>query len=221
MTTRRTDRRSDALSRARILETAIALLDGGGEAALTFRALAARLATGAGAIYWHVADKDALLSAATDQILAAAVAGLDGEAAPAEVIRAVTLAVFDAIDAHPWVGAQLSRMPWQPAMLQVYERIGRSLQALGAPEAALFDAWSALVNYTLGVAVQNAANARVFPPGVDRAAVLAAAADRWAQAADGPDAFAHRIRARLGEHDDREQFLAGVDLILAGIRSLR
>ena len=35
----------------------MAILDEGGEGALTFRALAARLATGSGAIYWHVTDK--------------------------------------------------------------------------------------------------------------------------------------------------------------------
>src|ERR1700760_4986994 len=42
----RTERRADALSKARIVEAAIGLLDEGGESALTFRALAGRLATG-------------------------------------------------------------------------------------------------------------------------------------------------------------------------------
>ena len=43
------------------------ILDDEGEAALTFRALSARLATGSGAIYWHVANKSELLAAATDE----------------------------------------------------------------------------------------------------------------------------------------------------------
>ena len=60
----RTQRRTDALSKERIIETAIEILDTEGESALTFRALAARLATGSGAIYWHVANKDELLAAA-------------------------------------------------------------------------------------------------------------------------------------------------------------
>ena len=47
----RTERRTDALSKARIVEAAIKILDDEGEGALTFRALAARLATGSGAIY--------------------------------------------------------------------------------------------------------------------------------------------------------------------------
>ncbi|WP_229889525.1 TetR family transcriptional regulator, partial [Streptomyces mirabilis] len=52
--TRRPERREEPLSRQRIVEAAIGLLDTAGEGALTFRALAERLATGPGAIYWHV-----------------------------------------------------------------------------------------------------------------------------------------------------------------------
>jgi predicted nucleic acid-binding protein len=47
---RRAERRTDALSRERIVAAAIKILDDDGESALTFRALAARLATGSGAI---------------------------------------------------------------------------------------------------------------------------------------------------------------------------
>jgi AcrR family transcriptional regulator len=71
MTTKiRTERRVGALSKARIVEAAIEILDNDGEDALTFRALAARLATGSGAIYWHIADKNDLLAAATDHVIA-------------------------------------------------------------------------------------------------------------------------------------------------------
>ena len=31
----------------------------------------------------------------------------------------------------------------------------------------------------------------------------------------------HRVATQLREHDDREQFLAGIDLILAGIGTVR
>ena len=63
-------RREDSLSRERIIDAAIELLDASGEAGLTFRALAERLATGPGAIYWHVADKSDLLTAACDALMA-------------------------------------------------------------------------------------------------------------------------------------------------------
>src|ERR1700683_374666 len=63
---KRAERRTDALSRERIVAAAIEVLDSGGESALPLPHLAARLATGSGAIYWHVAGKNELLTAATD-----------------------------------------------------------------------------------------------------------------------------------------------------------
>ncbi len=72
----RTERRTDALSKERIVEAAIEILDAEGESALTFRALAARLATGSGAIYWHVASKNELLAAATDDVIARVMTGV-------------------------------------------------------------------------------------------------------------------------------------------------
>src|SRR4051794_7434739 len=70
--TRRSQRRTEALSRERIVEVAVELLDATGEGGLTFRALTERLTTGPGAIYWHVANKDELLGAATEAVIAAA-----------------------------------------------------------------------------------------------------------------------------------------------------
>ena len=219
--TRQAEQRAASLSKARIVEAAIRLLDGGGEDALTFRALATSLQTGSGAIYWHVADKGELLAAAADHIVVRAMAGTSRDAEPRAAIRAIALGVFDAVDAHPWVGAQFAREPWRPAMTQVFEGIGGGLLALGVPERSQFDVWSALVNYILGVATQNAANARSAPPGTDRAAILATTAAGWAKLGSTEYPFMSSISAQMAEHDDREQFLSGVDLILAGIQNLR
>lgn len=219
--TQRTERRRDALSKPRIVEAAINILDTDGESGLTFRALAARLTTGSGAIYWHVADKNELLAAAADEIIGRALAGVAHDAEPTDAIRALALGVFDAIDAHPWTGAQLAREPWRPAMLQISEGVGSRLLALGVPKAALFDCWSALVNYILGVAGQNAAHARLLPRETDRSAFLAAVADRWAQLDLAKHPFLRQMTTELRDHDDREQFLAGVDLIIAGIGAIR
>ena len=218
--TRRTERRADALSKERIVAAAIEILDTGGESALTFRALAARLATGSGAIYWHVAGRNDLLAESTDDVVVRVMAGVAGGAAPRAAIRAIALGLFDAIDAHPWVGAQLFREPWRSAMLQILEGVGGQLQALGVPDRAQFDAACALVNYALGVAGQNAANG-AHAHDTDRSAFLATVAARWAQLDPAEYPFVRRAAAQLREHDDREQFLAGIDLILAGIDTAR
>jgi AcrR family transcriptional regulator len=214
----RTERRSEALTKEQIVEAAVEILDTQGEAALTFRTLAARLATGSGAIYWHVANKDHLLATAADHVIAQALAGVSGhDDGPQSAIRAIALAVFDAFDAHSWVGARLSLAPDQSAMLGFFEAIGSQLQHLGVSAAARFDAWSALVNYILGVAAQNADNARRRHVEVDRETLLAAMAARWQQLDPDNYPFLREVAAHLPGHDDREQFLAGIDLILTGI----
>jgi hypothetical protein len=125
--------------------------------------------------------------------------------------------VFDAIDAHPWVGTQLSREPWHAAILRIFESVGGQLQVLGVPERAQFDCASALVNYLLGLAGQYAAGARLISRETDRTAFLATVAAQWAQLDPAQYPFVHQVAAQLPGHDDREQFLAGIDLILAGI----
>jgi AcrR family transcriptional regulator len=218
---KRTERRTDALSKERIVEAAIEILDAEGESALTFRALAARLATGSGAIYWHVASKDELLAAATDDVIARVMTEVAQGATPRETVRAIALGVFDAIDAHPWVGTQLSREPWQFAITEIFEGIGSQFQGLGVPPEARFDSASALVNYILGLAGQYAAGARLIARETNRTAFLTAIADRWTQLDPAKYPFMHQVAAQLPGHDDREQFLVGIDLILAGITAVR
>jgi AcrR family transcriptional regulator len=218
---KRAERRTDALSKERIVAAAIEILDAGGESALTFRTLAAHLATGSGAIYWHVAGKNELLTAATDDVIARVMTELARGAKPQQAIRAIALGVFDAIDAHPWVGTQLSGEPWQSAILQILEGVGGQLQALGVPERAQFDCASALLNYILGLAGQYAAGARLLPRETDRSAFLATIAAQWALLDPAQYPFVLQVATQLPGHDDREQFLAGIDLILAGITTIR
>ena len=218
---RRTPRRTEALSRDVIVRAATEILDAEGEDALTLRMLTARLATGYGAIYHHVADRNDLLAAATDHVIGRIVTDLVAGAGPRPALRAIALGLFDAIDAHPWVGAQLTREPWRPALLDIYESISEQLQALDVPQRALPDSAGVLVNYILGVAGQNAANARALANSkMDRSAFLATVAAQWAQLDPARYPSVLKARTQLREHDDREQFLAGIDLILAGIQTV-
>ena len=214
---RAAERRDDALSRERIVDEAIVVLDAKGEEGLTFRALASRLETGAGALYWHVTSKSELMAAASNAVVMRALADLDGHAKPRKTIRKIALGVFEAIDAHPWVGAHLSRGPWATSTLRIFEHVGRQLQALDVPIAAQFTAASALVSYILGVSEQNASNGRDQAPIANRREFLEREAARWKHfdAAEYP--FIRSIADQLSKHDDRAEFLAGIDLILDGI----
>jgi AcrR family transcriptional regulator len=217
----RAPRRTEALSRDVIVAAATEILDAEGEDALTLRALTVRLATGYGAIYHHVADRNDLLAAATDHAIARVVTGLAPGAGPQQALRGLALGLFDAIVAHPWAGAQLNREPWRPALLDIYESISEQLQALGVPQRAVPDCAGVLVNYILGVAGQNAANARALASSkMDRSAFLATVAARWAQLDPAKYPSVRKAGTQLREHDDREQFLAGLDLILAGVETV-
>ena len=57
--------------------------------------------------------------------------------------------------------------------------------------------------------------------GTDRSAFLATVAARFAQLDPAKFPFVRQAATQLGEHDDREQFLAGIDLILTGIETVR
>ncbi|MER8185947.1 TetR family transcriptional regulator [Kitasatospora sp. NPDC094015] len=218
--THRSQRRTQALSRERIVEAAVELLGAAGESGLTFRTLSEHLATGPGAIYWHVANKDELLGAATDAVVAAALAvepALPADATPRDRIHAVALGLFDAIDRHPWIAGQLTATTFQSTTPRIFESIGRQIRDLGVPRSGWFTATSALVEYILGAAGQNAANGRVLGPGADRTAYLDSVSRAWEDLDPDDFPFTRAVADQLREHDDREQFLAGIDLLLAGV----
>ncbi|MCX4768042.1 TetR/AcrR family transcriptional regulator C-terminal domain-containing protein [Streptomyces sp. NBC_01275] len=225
--TRRPQRRNQVLSREQIVDTAIELLDAGGEGALTSRALTERLATGSGAIYYHVGSRDELLDTATETVVAAALAARPAGAAatPGDEVRVVALALFDAIAEHPWLAArlilQVVRNPVGPVTVEIFERIGRQVEALGVPQDSWFDAASTLVHYILGAVSQNAhidGDSSAVEP--DRAEFLDASVTAWQELDPEDYPFMHAIVGQLGEHDDREQFLTGIAIVLDGLTRL-
>ncbi|WP_433281184.1 TetR/AcrR family transcriptional regulator [Pseudonocardia xinjiangensis] len=226
---RRTRRRNQVLSREQIIEAAIGLLDAGGESVLTVRALSERLATGSGAISYHVGKRDDLLDAATEMVVTGALATKSGRAgkAPEDEIRVVALALFDAIAEHRWLATRLTlqivRNPVGPVTVGIFERIGRQLAALGVPQASWFDAASTLVHYILGAISQNArieGDTSDVEPGAEREEFLGTASAAWRELAPEDYPFMHAIVGQMADHDDREQFLTGIAIVLDGLTHL-
>jgi AcrR family transcriptional regulator len=214
-------RREDALSRDRIVEAAIELLDSAGEPGLTFRALSDVLATGPGSIYWHIANKSELLVSACDALIARTMASVDEAGAPEARIRAIALGMFAAMDEHPWIGSALLEAPGQSPMVRLFERIGQQVQALGVPDAAQWTAASTLLHYILGVGGQNAGN-RTWAQtrGIDRAHMLGNVSAAWRALNPTEYPFTRAAADQLRDHDDLGDFVAGIDLILSGLRGL-
>ncbi|MGN9783693.1 TetR/AcrR family transcriptional regulator [Nonomuraea sp. ZG12] len=229
--TRQSQRRRQVLTRERIVETAVELLDAAGEGALTVRALTGRLATGPGAIYWHIGNMDELLEAAADAVVAAALATQPAGRAEAteagasqEEIRAVALGLFDAVTEHPWLATQLAvqltRNPWGPVTLRIFESIGRPVRALGVPRGDWFATTSTLVHYILGATAQTSQSSGVPASEADRAEFLTTASRAWQDLDPDDYPFIRAIADQMREHDDREQFRTGIDLVLTGITTL-
>ncbi|MGW5862302.1 TetR/AcrR family transcriptional regulator [Streptomyces sp. NPDC055239] len=227
--TSRPQRRNQVLSGEQIVETAIELLDAGGEGALTTRALTERLSTGAGAIYYRVGSRDELLDTATETVVTAALAAepvqTTATATPEDEIRTVALALFDAIAEHQWLATrltlQLVRKPFGPVTVGIFERIGRQVGALGVPQASWFDAASTLVHYILGAVSQNARiDGDTSTVAADRTEFLDATAAAWQELDPEDYPFMHAVVGQMNQHDDREQFLTGIAVVLHGLDGL-
>jgi len=211
-------RREESLSRDRIIEASIELLDRSGESGLTFRALSERLATGPGAIYWYIANKSDLLTAACDAVVGCTMNETVVVTTPEATIRAVALALFDVIDEHPWVGSALTSALGLSPIVCILERIGQQICALGVPDEQQWAAVGTLMAYILGVSRQNAANGQLARTrSLDRSDFLETVSTAWSQLDPEEYPFARSVAGQIRDHDDRMDFLAGIDLILRGI----
>ncbi|MFI6080005.1 TetR/AcrR family transcriptional regulator C-terminal domain-containing protein [Streptomyces sp. NPDC051217] len=119
---------------------------------------------------------------------------------------------------------QLIRNPTGPVTVGIFERIGQQVGALGVPKASWFDATSTLVHYILGAVSQSArieGDTSGLDPDTDREEFLGAASVGWQSLDPDEYPFMHAIVDQMREHDDREQFLTGIAVVLDGITKLR
>ena len=216
-------RRASHSLEAVVAET-VAILDESGESALTFRSLAARLGGGVASIYWYVANRDELLDRATDYVLAQALTDTEqftGDDDPIDNIRAISVTMFDAIAARPWLGMYFMRETGtQPNGLALYERIGQQVLRLGLPPRQSFHAVSAIVGFVIGVAADLGQEPpqEVIDGDVTREEFLARYADEWRALDPVAFPFVHYIVDEFAGHDDADQFRSGLELLLAGLR---
>ncbi len=212
-------RQGESLTRERIIEASIELLDLRGEDGLTYRSLSERLATGPGAIYWHIANKSDLVAAACDAVVART---MDRAVVttPEETVRTVALGLFDAMDEHPWVGSAITSSVGLSPIVRILEQLGQQIRALHVRDEEQWAAVGTLMAYILGVSKQNAANGQLARTrGLDRSDFLEAMSTAWSQLDATKYPFARSVAGQLQEHDDRVDFIAGIDLILKGIDS--
>lgn len=217
-------RRRASHSMEAVLTEAVALLDEAGVPALTFRALAQRLGGGVASIYWYVASKDELLDRATDHVIGAVLAdveGLPGSGDPIDDLRAMAVTLFDAIVDRPWLGAYFMRnTDIQSNSLRLYEMLGRQTLRLDLTAHQRFHAVSAVVGVVVGSAVDMGQEPpqEILDGAVGRDEFLGRYAQAW-RALDPEDfPFVHEIVDEFDGHDDVDQFRSALELTLTGLR---
>lgn len=225
---RHPQRRNQVLSREQIIDEAIEILDAGGESALTVRAVTDRMSTGPGAIYYRVGTREELLDAATESVITAVLTSHVGQESdtPHDAIVGMALALFDEIAIHRWLASRLTiqivRYPLGQVTISIFETIGRQVQALGVPRTAWFVATSTVVHYILGAVSQHArVGGGATEGGPDRQEFLDVTAAAWHELPPERYPFMHAIIDQMRTHEDRQQFRAGITIILTGLPRTR
>lgn len=220
-TRRRRQRASHSLDS--VLTQAVAILDESGERGLTFRALAARLGGGVGSIYWYVSSRDELLDLAADHVMADVLKDIEpiGSDDPIADLRSIGVTVFDAIVDRPWLGAYVMRDTGiQQHSLRVYEKLGEHVMRLTLSPRQTFHATSAIIGFVLGTAADMGQQLpeALLTGEIQPDAYMARVVDQWRSLDPAEFPFVHHIVDEFAGHDDADQFRAGLDLLLAGLR---
>ncbi|WCB93558.1 Tetracycline repressor protein class H [Baekduia alba] len=211
------------LDRERVIAAAVKILDAEGPGALTFRRLAADLDAGVATLYWHVDNKEMLLDLVLDAVMDELGEGFDAhpELPWDERMRGGLIELWRLMRRHPWAALHaISTNNRGPNLLHHWDRGAALLFTTGMEARDVFYALSTLFTFVVGVGVQDAIwhVYGVTDQSEARAAELGEVTRLFDELpADAYPTF-RRILPVFASHDEDEQFLSGIDLLLAGIR---
>ena len=211
---------SDAgLSKQRVVAEAVRLADSEGVDGLSMRRLAGALGAGAMSLYHYVANKEQLLDAMIDVVfgeIELPPVGTDWQSA----MRRRSVSARQVLARHPWaVGLMESRTSPGPAHLRHREAITACLRRAGFPVLMATHATWLLDSYVYGYALQEAS----LP--FDTAGELADLVEDVFLPQLPADEFPYLNESAAAlvaaGYDPTEEFVFGLDLILAALERLR
>lgn len=207
------------LSKQRVVLEAIRLADREGVDGLSMRRLAGVLGAGAMSLYHYVANKDELLDAMID-IVFDEIELPSSEADWQSAMRSEAVSTRQVLARHPWAIALMeSRTTPGPANLRHREAVTACLRKAGFSVAMATHANWLLDSYVHGFALQDAS-------------LQFATADEFADMTEDvylpqlpPEEFPYLNESAAAllaaGYDPAEEFLFGLDLILAALEPLR
>ena len=204
----------EPLSRARVLEAAVALADEAGLGAFSMRGLAQELGVVPMALYKHVANKEELLDGMVDIVFG------EIELPPRDLdwrsaMRRRALSTREALKRHSWaIGMMESRRPG-PANLRNHDAVMGCLREAGFSFEMAIHAYSLQDAYIYGFALQERDTGFETPDSAGEAAQRRA--ETVGALVDYP--YLAEIAAKLSQsgYDNAVEFVWGLDLILDGL----
>lgn len=205
-----------ALSRERILDAALEIIDTQGDAALTFRQLGRQLGADPTAVYRYFRSKDDLLLALADTLIADGLESIPEDADWRTTLRALATEAYQSALRHPRLAVLIaSRTTQGEAEAQAIERILATLADAGFEPTEAVTVWRVFSDSVLAWGGLAAAFASL-PPEV-RAKDLSAWTGTYPNVS--PDRFPHLHRAGpyLAAVEADDPFTDAVDVLLDGI----
>jgi AcrR family transcriptional regulator len=207
--------RKARLTERGIAEAALAVLDAGGVDALTMRHLAAELGTSPMALYNHFPDKEAVLEAVTQLLLAEVEApppGANWQEAARRIMRSARTVGLR----HPNAAPLIARFPPRtPDALAFVEAGFRAFRAAGFDPRSTARAYRMLVAYSLGTQEIELRGYFAAHPaaGTPRVTLDQPATSRLLPTLD-------EVGPALAGADPEQEFEYGLNAILTGLEAL-
>ncbi|WP_082775998.1 TetR/AcrR family transcriptional regulator [Tsukamurella pulmonis] len=204
--------RPPSITRERIVERALTVLDEAGVDGLTMKSLAGDLGVTTMALYRHVDDKETLLALALDAI-AEPYAAIEFPDEPRACIREAMTTLYTSLTAHPWVPEALIRPQriGRGALLLTDAVMGAGYRLTGDRAAALA-AYRALWSLTLGSVLSHLRQRAEGTP------LTHARMDELVDALPGDAVPNLRAAAELdGTPSTVEDFTASLEALISGL----
>jgi AcrR family transcriptional regulator len=210
------------LSRDAIVHAALRVMDREGSAGLSMRRVAEELGTGPASLYWHVANKDALINLIIDQVASEVPLPEPDPDRWQEQLKDWMLGVRQVFGRHPGVAAlTLGRVPTGPNVVRWAEWILALLRGAGIPDRIAAFAGDLIGLYLGATGYEAAMPPMTSPTGEPLSLEERVAMIRGYFASLPADQFPNVVATvddLVGGGPD-ERFELGLDVILRGLAS--
>ncbi len=219
--TKATEAERTRLSRAAVVDRALALADAEGLEALTIRRLATQLGVTPMALYWHFRSKEELIAGLSDRIWGEIKTDVDPAMPWAQQLRGMLESLIEVLRAHPCAstllieGPSLSSSHWKATETTLAILRGAGFDPQHAAEIARSALWTGI---TLVMSEPG------FDPGLPEAERAETQRRKQIELASlPPGRYPHLVEAAvpLTACDNPEfHYRFGVDLFVAGVQAL-